>query len=462
MDDNWTTSASVTPPTPPNEAPPRQLPPPVLGTAHRPSRVRAGVVGGIVGAVVAAAVSFGVVKLADDGDKTTVIQQTVRPTSGAAPSQLAGKPLDISDLLAKATPSVISIQVGAQGLSGPEGAGSGFVISEDGLAVTNDHVAGGGQNLQVRFSDGKSYDATLVGTSSRDDLALIKIQGAPKLVPAALGDSDGLRVGDDVVAIGNALALGDQPSVTKGIVSALNRTLREETGAIINGVIQTDAAINPGNSGGPLLNAAGEVVGVNTAIVGNSQNIGFSIAMNTVTSLLPALKTAKGADIAEKAGFLGVTTKSVDSLDDQTLSQYQITVDKGAVVSGVNPGTAAASAGLEIGDVIVKSDGSEVQNSADLQQKIRAKRPGDSVLLEVMRRGKTVQITAQLGTQQRSLRRTGRNRSYEHLTRRMGHRLVRPNRLGPVGLGGKCSGQGLGHRRPVLHGLGRSSAGLSG
>jgi len=318
---------------------------------------------------------------------------------GAAPSQLAGKPLDIQDLLAKATPSVISIQVGATGLSGPEGAGSGFVISEDGLAVTNDHVAGGGESLQVRFSDGKSYKATLVGTSSRDDIALIKIEGAPKLTPATLGNSDGLRVGDDVVAIGNALALGDQPSVTKGIVSALNRTLSEETGAIISGVIQTDAAINPGNSGGPLLNAAGEVVGVNTAIVGNSQNIGFSISSNTVNSLLPALKAAGGADIAQKAGFLGVAPVSVDTLDAETKAQYDITVDHGAVVQSVNRGTAAAKAGLQIGDVIVKVDGADVKNSSDLQQKIRAKKPGDSVLLDVMRAGQEMQITAQLGSQ---------------------------------------------------------------
>ncbi|MCU1344194.1 MAG: trypsin-like serine protease with C-terminal domain, partial [Acidimicrobiia bacterium] len=353
---------------------------------------------GIVGALVAALVSFGVVKLADDGGKTTVIQQSSRATVPAAPSQLAGKALDIQALLSKASPSVISIQIGADGLNGPEGAGSGFVITADGLAVTNNHVAGGGQSLQVRFSDGKSYKATLVGASSQDDLAIIQIQGAPKLTPAALGDSDALRVGDDVVAIGNALALGDQPSVTKGIVSALNRTLTEETGAVISGVVQTDAAINPGNSGGPLLNAAGEVVGVNTAIVGNSQNIGFSIAVNTVKSLLPSLEAAKGVDIGKKAGFLGITPVSVDTLDEQTRSDYNITVDHGAVVSAIGATSPAKKAGLQVGDVIVKIDGTDVTGGDDLRLKIRSKAPGDSVLLEVRRQGQTLQVTAQLSS----------------------------------------------------------------
>jgi serine protease Do len=399
MDDNWTTSSYVTPPTPPYEEPPRQLPPPVPGTAHRSTRVRAGLVGGIVGAVVAALVSLVVVKLADHDRTTTVVEQAARPTPAAVPSQLAGQPLDIQGLLAKASPSVISIDVGAQGLNGPEGAGSGFVISADGLAITNDHVAGGGQSLEVRFSDGKSYKASLVGSSSRDDLALIQIQGAPKLTPATLGNSDGLLVGDDVVAIGNALALGDQPSVTKGIVSALNRTLREETGTVITGVIQTDAAINPGNSGGPLLDAAGEVVGVNTAIEGNSQNIGFSIPSNTVSSLIASLKTANGGDIGQKAGFLGVTTMPVDSLDDQTRSQYNITADQGAVVQTVLPGSAADHSGLKVGDVISSVDGQQAKGRDDLGQLIRAKKPGDSVTLGVIRDGKTMSITVKLGTQ---------------------------------------------------------------
>jgi S1-C subfamily serine protease len=270
------------------------------------------------------------------------------------------------------------------------------VVSADGLVVTNDHVATAGQSLRVRFSDGKNYKATIVGTSSSDDLALIKIAGAPALTPASLGDSDSLRVGDDVVAIGNALALGDQPTVTKGIVSALNRTLPENAQTIIDGVIQTDAAINPGNSGGPLVDAAGDVVGVNTAIAGDSQNIAYSIAVNTVKNLLPDLKTANGGDIGGRVAFLGVGTLDVDTLDQQTRSQYDITATSGAVIQQVTRNSPAAAAGLQVGDVIVKLDGQAVTGEEQLGQLIRAKRPGDSVLLEALRHGESMQITAQL------------------------------------------------------------------
>jgi serine protease Do len=431
MYENWQTPESVTPPTPPYEAPPRQLPPPPPDGLYRARPARTWLVAGVVGAIVSALVSFGVVKLVDDGGTKTVVQtqgpaRTVAPT----PSQLKGGSLDIQGLLAKATPSVVSIYTstptGALNANGDplnppdtlqpgivdpgqvqQAAGSGFIVSADGLAITNAHVAAGADNIRVRFADGKSYDAKVVGFSRTDDLALIQLKNAKGLQPADLGDSQALRVGDDVVAIGNALALGTTPTVTKGIVSATNRTLVENareqdpnasaTARIfIDGVIQTDAAINPGNSGGPLLNALGEVVGVNTAIVGDSQNIGFSIPVDTVKSLLPDLKNGNGGDIGRKAGFLGVVSLGVDLVSADVKSQFNVTADNGAFVQSVSGDSPAASAGLKQGDVIIKVDGTDVQSSDDLGQAIRAKKPGDSIVLDVVRQGNRQQFTAKL------------------------------------------------------------------
>jgi putative serine protease PepD len=317
---------------------------------------------------------------------------------------VAGDPttgLDVGAVLDIVSPSVISIEVGdevGQGQFATSGAGSGFIISADGLAITNAHVAfGNGPAIRVRMFDGEVLPATLVGASTADDLALIQIEGAAQLIPATLGDSDALRVGDDVVAIGNALALGEEPTVTRGIVSAKNRVLPEASGAVIDGVIQTDAAINPGNSGGPLVDARGAVVGVNTAIIASGQNVGFSIPSNTVKALLPQLQEGNGGEITPRRTFLGVSTAAIDELDPQALAQLNISGDRGAVVTRVEPGSAAAEAGLLEGDVIVAIDDDEVDSPSELRQRIRSSEPGDSVVLRVMRAGAEQELTAVLG-----------------------------------------------------------------
>lgn len=389
------------PPTAPWIEPPRQLPPPPPLTspaAKTGSWWRPALVGGLVGAVVATTCSLSVVKLTDDDPGRTVIRQEV-PAAAPTPT-LAGEGLNVGGVLDIVSPSVISIEVGqslGSGQFSTDGAGSGFIISADGLAVTNAHVAGTG-DLRVRLFNGEVRPASLIGSSTADDLALIRIDGPADLQPATLGDSDLLKVGDDVVAIGNALALGEEPTVTRGIVSAKNRTLDEGLGGgVIDGVIQTDAAINPGNSGGPLVDAAGAVVGVNTAIIAQSQNVGFSIPINTVKALLPQLEQGDGGEIQVRRTFLGVSTAAISELDPQAVAELGITGDRGAVVTRVEPGSAADEAGLVEGDVIVSIDGEDISTPSELRQRIRANQPGSEVTLEVERDGSLTSLTAVLG-----------------------------------------------------------------
>src|SRR5690606_23084488 len=186
------------------------------------------------------------------------------------------------------------------------------------------------------------------------DLAVVQTQGVDDLVPAELGSSDDLRVGDEVIAIGNALNLGGEPTVTRGIVSAKERSLSAE-GIDLEDLIQTDAAINPGNSGGPLVNAAGQVVGINTAIVADAQNLGFSIAIDRAGPIIEELKAGNGRVTPDQA-FLGVSSIDLAEVTDGMREEFEVDadLDDGAFVTEVVPGTAAADAGLETGDVIVE------------------------------------------------------------------------------------------------------------
>jgi S1-C subfamily serine protease len=230
-----------------------------------------------------------------------------------ASDTLAGSSLNVAQLLQKVEPSVVSITTQITGqLNGPfdygygrqgssngsqvigEAAGSGVVLTSDGEVLTNAHVVENASSIAVTLVNGKKYSATVVGRDTNADLALLKLQGASGLTAASLGDSSALQVGDDVVAIGNALALEGGPTVTRGIVSALNRSIQDQNGTL-NHLIQTDAAISSGNSGGPLVNAQGQVVGINSAVASSSSseqasNIGFSISINTVKSLLAGLR----------------------------------------------------------------------------------------------------------------------------------------------------------------------------
>jgi len=336
----------------------------------------------------------GGIAVATDDPAPTAIDRAV-----ATPLVTGSGSLDIQAILTKVRPSVVAIETTQSTARGVfQGAGSGIVISEDGLILTNAHVADSGLgDMSVVLSDGSKHKATLVGSSPADDVALIKASGTSGLTPAALGSSDDLRVGDEVIAIGNALNLGGEPTVTRGIVSAKDRAIDAEN-EHLEGLIQTDAAINPGNSGGPLVNAAGQVVGMDTAIVQDAQNLGFAIAVDHIKPLIEQLKSGKGSDtVTLDQAFLGVGSVDVSGLAADVKDTYGIDVDNGALVTEVAPGSAADDAGLQVGDVITEVDGKPIDSSTDVRNAIVDHKPGDEVTLTIVRRGDEQTVKATLG-----------------------------------------------------------------
>ncbi|HVF14441.1 MAG TPA: trypsin-like peptidase domain-containing protein [Acidimicrobiales bacterium] len=327
----------------------------------------AGVVGGVVGA-----------NLAGE-DTVTATGDTTKTTTASSPgpaSVVAGPALDVAGILAKVEPGVVAIQ--ANGRQGT-GQGSGIVISADGEVLTNAHVVEGATSIRVTLQgQSQSRAATLVGADSGNDIALLQITGASDLATAELGSSANVKVGDDVVAIGNALGLRGDPTVTRGIVSALNRSLDTLTG-----MLQTDAAINPGNSGGPLANNKGQVIGINTAVAGRGgQNIGFAIPIDSARTILDRLRSGQ----APKAvGFLGVSSQ------DSTVG------NRGAEIVDVVVGGPADRAGVEIGDVITGLNGKEVVGSSDLVGHLRELAPGTRVTVTVDRNGNSEDVSVTLG-----------------------------------------------------------------
>jgi putative serine protease PepD len=249
--------------------------------------------------------------------------------------------------------------------------------------------------MTVVTADGKSHDATLVGSSPTDDIAVVKINGVSGLTPADLGSSADLQVGESVIAIGNALDLGGEPTVTQGIVSAKDRDLTAE-GEQLEGLIQTDAAINPGNSGGPLVNSNGQVVGMNTAIVQDAQNLGFSIAIDRAKPIIEQLKAGKG-EITPDQAFLGVSTIDVSSLTGAQQRQFDVKVDKGALVTEVVPQSGADRGGIKVGDVIRKVDDKGISSAPDVRGAIIRHHPGDKVQITVNRGGVDRTLTITLG-----------------------------------------------------------------
>jgi putative serine protease PepD len=359
-------------------------PPASRGTSPR----KAALLGALAGGLVAALVATGITVALDDDTSAPVDRPVVTPVTTSEGT------LDIQAILAKVQPSVVAVETSGSTQEGPfEGAGSGIVLSADGLVLTNAHVIGSVGDITVVLPDGSDHPATLVGSSPDDDLALIQVEDVDDLVPAQLGSSDDLRVGDEVIAIGNALNLGGEPTVTRGIVSAKDRDLTAE-GVTLEGLIQTDAAINPGNSGGPLVNAAGQVVGMNTAIVADAQNLGFSIAIDVARPIIEDLKAGEGQVTPDQA-FLGVSSADLPDVPDDVKANFDIDVDEGAFVTEVVPGSAADEAGLEAGDVIVAIDGDEVTESSQVRERILDKEPGDTVDITVIREGdeQTVEAT---------------------------------------------------------------------
>jgi putative serine protease PepD len=297
------------------------------------------------------------------GAKTVVRQVTVRDSQPAA----ATEPLSVNAIYRRAYKGVVEISVTS---AAQRAQGSGFVYDEQGHVVTNQHVVDGASAISVRFWNGATYDAQVVGTDASTDLAVLKVDAPSSLLePLTLADSSRLAVGDGVVAIGSPYGL--EETVTSGIVSALHRQMTSPSGFAIDDSIQTDAAINHGNSGGPLLDAQGRVVGVTAQIEsdsGGNDGVGFAIPSNTVRSVAAQLISSGKAEHA----YLGVSIESASG---------------GARVRSVRAGTPAEAGGLRAGDVVTAVDGKRVASADALRSALAAKAPGDSVSIAYTRAG---------------------------------------------------------------------------
>jgi S1-C subfamily serine protease len=333
---------------------------------------------------------------------------SVNAVTSSPGSSFATKTFSIPKLVQQVQPSVVSIDVKG---NGTEDQGTGMIITHNGLVVTNNHViaaaVNGGTITVTRTGTTKSLKATLIGTNPIDDVALIRINNASNLPAVTFGNSNSLVVGDPVVAIGNALGLAaGTPTVTSGIVSAMGRTVTAGTSSsteTLNNMIQTDAAINPGNSGGPLLDAEGDVIGMNTAVAGtladgsSAQNIGFAIPVATIESLLNSLKA--GASVVNHGAFIGV---EITSMTPSLQAEYGFTVSSGAVVMSVIAGTGAASAGVKQGDIIVGINSTAITSTQDITSVISSLHPGDQITLKIVRGSKHLSLKVTLGTQPKS------------------------------------------------------------
>jgi serine protease Do len=260
--------------------------------------------------------------------------------------------------------------------------GSGFIVDKEGYILTNNHVVGKADDIKVTLADGRSYEAQVKGTDPKTDIALIKIEAENDLPVAGLGDSDALEVGEWVMAIGNPFGL--KHTVTVGVVSAKGRTIG--TGPY-DDFIQTDASINPGNSGGPLINMKGEVVGINTAIIG--QGIGFAIPVNLARNIMDQLKE-KGV---VTRGWLGVQIQAVTR---ELADSLGLKETKGALIAGVFKGDPADEAGVKVGDVVVEFDGAVVESDRDLVSRVGNAAVGSRVTVKVIRDGKEVSLEVKL------------------------------------------------------------------
>jgi putative serine protease PepD len=317
----------------------------------------------------------GAVAYATLSDGSTVVKQvTVQPSE---PIVSSSAPLSVNQIYRRAYRGVVEITVTTSAAASPFGGsgtakaqGSGWVYNSSGNIVTNEHVVDGASSISVRFWNGKTYSASVVGTDKSTDLAVIKVDApSSELHPLSVGNSADLQVGNGVVAIGSPFGL--EETVTSGIVSALHRAIEAPNNFTINDSVQTDAAINHGNSGGPLLNAQGQVVGVNAQIrsdSGGNEGVGFAIPSNTVRSIATQLISTGKAEHA----YLGVAI-------DATASTARI--------ASVKAATPAAQAGLKAGDVVTAVDGTSIASGDDLTRAIDSHKPGDTVTLKYRRGG---------------------------------------------------------------------------
>lgn len=339
--------------------------------------VLAAVLGGLLGGGIVAATA---------GSGTASVREVIQPSNEVAQIN------DIPSILAKVEPGVVTITTNL-------GAGTGMVLTPGGEVLTNYHVVQGSSYVHVKFRGASSYDtASIKGFDQNSDVALLQVKHVSGLATVTLGNSAKLQVGNDVIAVGNALDLAGGPTVTSGIVSAIGRTL---PGQANNGenippdLLQTDAAINPGNSGGPLVDANGHVVGMNTLIIQqanaqqSAQNLGFAIPVNSIKKLLPSL--SKGAHVVP--AYLGV---QVGDNSAALAKQYGIATSSGAIVTQVMTGSPASRAGLHARDVIVAVSGHAVASASALVKVITGDKVGTTITLTVVRGHKALHLRATL------------------------------------------------------------------
>jgi S1-C subfamily serine protease len=366
----------------------------------------------LVAAVAGGGVGAGIYAAATDTNDSS---PTVTPPVSAAPVVRTTATSTVGAIYAQNRPGVVELDVSGTssdsipfGGQGQQSAaeGTGFVLDDKGNIVTNQHVAGAGGSVTVKFDDGSTYKATIVGEDAASDLAVVHVNApASELHPLTLGNSDNVRVGDGVVAIGNPFGLDG--TVTSGIVSALGREIISPNNQPIENAIQTDAAINHGNSGGPLLDLQGSVIGVTSQIQsdsGGNEGVGFAVPVNTLRRVTGEL-LAKGK---ATHALLGVRVQTVSGSVAAALH-----IPEGVVVVNVESGTAAAKAGLKAGsgskaaggatyptggDTITKVDGETITSAEQLRGAIDAHAPGDKVTLTVVRHGKTRTVHATLGS----------------------------------------------------------------
>ncbi len=293
----------------------------------------------------------------------------------------------VSSAVARVRPAVVHIGVERPGRRGraQSGSGSGFMVTPDGYLLTNSHVAAGAVALQATLPDGRIVPGELVGDDADSDLAVVKI-GAGQLAHARLGDSSRVRVGQVAIAIGSPY--GFQHTVTAGIVSALGRSMRSATGRLLDNVIQTDAALNPGNSGGPLIDAAGTVIGVNTAVILPAQGICFAIAANTADRVAVALIREGRV----RRAYLGVSAQNLP-LPRRIVRHFNLPHEAGARVEAVAPESPAALAQVRAGDIIVALGDTPIAGVDDLQRVLTGGRIGEAVEVVVLRGDKCLRLS---------------------------------------------------------------------
>jgi len=285
------------------------------------------------------------------------------------------------------SPAVVKIDVrkngGARGREGG-GSGSGFIITPDGFILTNSHVVHGADRVEVTLADGRRPDANVIGSDPDTDLAIVRIY-APNLKPVRLANSDQLRVGQLAIAIGNPY--GFQYTVTAGVVSALGRSFRSNSGRLMDNIIQTDAALNPGNSGGPLVNSRGEVIGVNTAVILPAQGLCFAIAINTAKYIAGWL-IKDGVIHRAYLGVGGQTTK----IHRRVVRHYSLPVETGMLIVAVEPASPAGRIGLREGDLIVEFNGHPIASVDDLHKQLTGAQVGVRSSLTIIRGTEKLQV----------------------------------------------------------------------